>query len=183
MLPPPPRVLERMKLVVGNIALLDVEAIVNAANTSLVLGGGVAGAIRRYGGPSIQEECDRLAPIRTGEAVITGGGRLKARFVIHAAGPIYRGRGNEDVELASATRSSLVIARDRKIRSLAVPAISTGVYGFPLKRASEIMLEAILDFLTTSEFPAEVIFCLYDDEALEVFRETLEAFTGPPSRS
>ncbi len=180
MLPPLPK--DRLKLTVGNIALLDVEAIVNAANTSLVLGGGVAGAIRKYGGPAIQDECDRLAPIRTGEAVITGGGRLKARFVIHAAGPVYTGRGTEDAELAAATRASLRIARDRKISSLAFPAISTGIYGFPIERASEIMLEVTLEFLEANEFPAEVIFCLYDDEALGVFRGTLETLSGRAPR-
>jgi O-acetyl-ADP-ribose deacetylase (regulator of RNase III) len=180
---PPPGLLERIRLVVGDIALLDVEAVVNPANTSLVLGGGVAGSIRRYGGPSIQEECDRLGPIRTGEAVLTGGGRLKARYVIHAAGPVHRGRAEDETLLAAATRNSLLIAREKRIRRLAFPAISTGIYGFPLRRASEIMLGVTLEFLAGSPFPAEVIFCLFDDEALEVFRGTLATLTAPPAGS
>jgi O-acetyl-ADP-ribose deacetylase (regulator of RNase III) len=121
---------QRIRIVEGDITLLDAEAIVNAANKQLRLGGGVAGAIRARGGPSIQEECDRLAPIDVGQAVITGGGNLKARYVIHAVGPV-NGEGDEEAKLARATTNSLLIARDRRIRSLAFPAISTGIYGSP----------------------------------------------------
>jgi len=169
-------VLQRIRLIQGNIALLEVEAIVNAANTSLQLGAGVAGAIRRAGGPSIQEECDRLSPIGVGEAVLTGGGKLRARYVIHAVGPVY-GQGNEDALLAAATHSALVLARDRKVSTVAFPAISSGIFGFPLKRCSEIMLTAVVDFLKAEEFPRGVTFCLFDDEALTAFAETLDSLS------
>jgi O-acetyl-ADP-ribose deacetylase (regulator of RNase III) len=167
----------RIRIVEGDITLLDVEAIVNAANKQLRLGGGVAGAIRARGGPSIQEECDRLAPIDVGQAVITGGGNLKARYVIHAVGPI-NGEGDEEAKLARATRNSLLIARDRKVQSLAFPAISTGIYGFPLEQCSQVMLPVSLDFLKKDRYPREVIFCLYGAEAREVFEKTLASLAG-----
>jgi O-acetyl-ADP-ribose deacetylase (regulator of RNase III) len=168
---------ERIRIVEGDITLLDVEAIVNAANKHLQLGGGVAGAIRARGGPSIQEECDRLAPINVGEAVITGGGKLKAKYVIHAVGPV-NGEGDEEAKLARATLSSLRIAADREIRSLAFPAISTGIYGFPLRECSRIMLGASLDFLNKNGYPREVVFCLFGPEAYEIFRKTLASPRG-----
>jgi len=164
---------KKIKIVEGNIVLLDVEAVVNAANKNLKLGGGVAGAIRTYGGPAIQEECDRLSPIKVGQAVITGGGNLKARYIIHAVGPV-QGEGNEDAKLAAATLSSLKIARDRMIRAIAFPAISTGIFGFPLQRCSEIMLQTAVDFLKKNDYPREIIFCLYGQEAFALFETTLE---------
>ena len=167
---------DRVRIVEGDITLLDVEAVVNAANKNLQLGGGVAGAIRRRGGPAIQAECDRLAPIEVGEAAITGGGNLMARYVIHAVGPV-NGEGDEEAKLARATLSSLRIAVERKIKSLAFPAISTGVYGFPLQDCSRIMLRVSLDFLKKNSYPREIVFCLYGAEAYEVFRKTL-ASTG-----
>lgn len=170
-------VIDRLWIVEGDITLLDVEAVVNAANKQLRLGGGVAGAIRARGGPSIQEQCDRLAPIEVGEAVITGGGNLKAKYVIHAVGPV-NGEGGEEAKLARATLSCLRIAADRKIQSLAFPAISTGVYGFPLPRCSRIMLQVGLDFLRKNSFPREIIFCLYGTEAYEAFHKTLTSL-GP----
>ena len=167
----------RIKIVEGNIALLEVDALVNAANKELRLGGGVAGAIRIHGGPSIQEECDRLAPIGVGEAVLTGGGNLKAKYVIHAVGPV-QGEGEEETKLACATESSLRIAKDQKFRSLALPAISTGVYGFPLKECSRIMLRVARDFLRESDYPREVVFCLYGEEAYSVFVKGLAELSG-----
>jgi len=165
-----------LRLTQGNIALLDVDAVVNAANRQLVLGSGVAGAIRRFGGPAIQEECDKLAPIETGQAVITGGGNLPARYVIHAVGPIS-GEGDEDRKLADATTNSLRIAADKKLNSLAFPAISTGVYGFPMQRCAEIMLGRAMEHLKKRAFPRLVIFCLYDENALNVFAKVLEKLT------
>lgn len=164
---------KKIRIVEGNIALLDVEAVVNAANKFLKLGGGVAGAIRTYGGPLIQEECDRLAPIDVGQAVITGGGNLKAKYVIHAVGPV-NGEGNEEAKLASATLSSLRIAKEKKIKDIAFPAISTGIFGFPVEKCSEIMLQAAMDFLRKSDFPKEILFCLYGQEAYSVFLKTLD---------
>jgi len=167
----------KIKLVEENIVLLDVEAVVNAANKSLVLGGGVAGAIRSYGGPSIQEECNRIGPIQVGEAVITNAGNLKARYVIHAAGPVS-GEGEEEEKLRRATLASLKIAEEKKIKDIAFPAISTGIFGFPIQKCSEVMLKAAMEFLEKYEYPQEIIFCLYGQEAYSVFEKTLEELTG-----
>ena len=165
---------KKLELITGNIALVDAEAIVNAANKSLVLGGGVAGAIRQYGGPAIQEECNSLGPIEAGEAVITHGGNLKADYVIHAAGPVY-GEGDEDVKLKKATLNSLKLADKKQINSVAFPAVSTGIFRFPLKKCSEIMLNTTMDFMRKHDYPKKITFCLYEDKALSVFEKTLDA--------
>lgn len=166
---------KKIKLVEGNLALLDVETVVNAANENLILGGGVAGAIRQFGGPSIQEECNKIGPIAVGEAVITGAGNLKAKYVIHAAGPVY-GEGNEDEKLTKVTLNSLKIAKKQKIKNIAFPAISTGIFSFPLKRCSEIMIKVAMDFLKekANDYPEEIIFCLFGQEAYSVFQNTLK---------
>ena len=168
----------KIRLIEGNIALVEADAVVNAANKSLILGGGVAGAIRRFGGPSIQEECSRIGPIEVGGAVMTGAGDLKARHVIHAAGPVY-GEGDEDSKLERATLGSLRLAGNHKLKTIAFPAISSGIFGFPIRRCSEVMLRTTLMFMESSALPAEVIFCLYGDEAYQVFANTLEALTAP----
>ena len=168
---------KKIQLIEGNLVRLDVDAIVNAANKSLVLGGGVAGAIRTEGGPSIQEECNRLGPIDVGQAVITGAGDLKARYVIHAAGPVY-GEGDEDLKLRKATLNSLKIASSKEMDSIAFPAISTGIYRFPLKRCSEIMLKAAIDHLKSHDFPKTVIFCLFGETAYATFDSTLTGLLG-----
>jgi len=166
---------KKLRLEEGNLVLLDVEAVVNAANKNLILGGGVAGAIRQFGGPSIQEECNKIGPISVGEAVITEAGNLKAEYVIHAVGPVY-GEGDEDTKLANATLNSLRIADEKKIKSIAFPAISTGIFRFPLKRCSEIMIKVAMDFLKNeeNEYPKEITYCLYGQEAFSVFQSTLE---------
>jgi O-acetyl-ADP-ribose deacetylase (regulator of RNase III) len=164
---------KKIRLVEGNIVLLDVEAVVNAANKSLILGGGVAGAIKKFGGPSIQEECNRIGPIDVGEAVLTGAGNLKARYVMHAVGPVY-GEGDEEEKLAKATLNSLKLAQERKIKDIAFPAISAGIFGFPIQKCSEIMLKVAMEFLQKNDYPKEIIFCLYGEEAYSVFRNTLE---------
>ena len=161
-----------LRLIEGNIALVDAEAVVNAANKSLILGGGVAGAIRSFGGPSIQEECNSIGPIEVGEAVITGAGNLKAKYVIHAAGPVY-GEGNEDEKLKKATLNSLDHAKKKRIKSIAFPAISTGIFRFPIKRCSEIMISVCLDYLKKNDYPGEIILCLYGSTAFSVFETTL----------
>ncbi len=166
----------KIKLVEGNIAFMDVEAIVNAANKSLILGGGVAGAIRNFGGPSIQEECNQIGPIEVGEAVITGAGNLKAKYVIHAAGPVY-GEGDEDEKLAKAILNSLEIANQKQIKDIAFPAISTGIFHFPIQRCSEIMLKVAKEFLEKHDYPQNIIFCLYGEKAYSVFKNTLETLT------
>jgi O-acetyl-ADP-ribose deacetylase (regulator of RNase III) len=163
----------RLSLVRGDLTELAVDAVVNAANSALQLGGGVAGAIRTKGGPTIQEECDRIGPIRVGEAVITGGGRLKASYVIHAVGPM-QGEGNEDEKLKNATLNSLERATEKGIRSIAFPAISTGIFGFPKDKCARIMLETISEFLANRETSLEdVILCLWSAEDLELFEKTL----------
>ncbi len=171
---------KKIKLVEGNIALLDVDAVVNAANKNLILGGGVAGAIKNYGGPVIQEECNRLAPINVGEAALTSGGNLKARYVIHAVGPVW-GEGDEERKLANATLNSLKIASEKRLKSIAFPAISTGVFGFPLKRCSEIMLDVAFKFLKENQNPEEIIFCLYGKESYEIFEKTLQNMASSQS--
>ena len=163
----------KIRLIEGNIVLLNVEAIVNAANKSLILGGGVAGAIRKFGGPTIQEECHKLGPIEVGQAVLTGAGNLKAKFVIHAAGPVY-GEGEEDKKLLRATLNSLQIAQKTKIKSIAFPAISTGIFHFPIRRCSEIMLKTTMDFLDKNDCPEEVVFCLYGEKHYSIFANAFE---------
>ena len=165
-----------LKLVEGNIVLLDVEAVVNAANSSLILGGGVAGAIRISGGPSIQEECNKIGPVEVGEAEITGGGNLNADYVIHAVGPVY-GEGDEDIKLANATLNSLKIAKKMNIKSIAFPAISTGIFHFPIKRCAEIMIKVAMDFLKENTNPQEIILCLYGERAYSIFQGTFERMT------
>lgn len=161
-----------IKLVKGDITELEVEAIVNAANSSLILGGGVAGAIRKKGGPSIQEECNKIGGTFVGGAVITGGGNLKAKYVIHAVGP-RMGEGNEDVKLKNATLNSLKLARSKRLESIAFPAISTGIFGYPLDKCAKIMLETTKEFISQNNTPSLIIFCLYDEGAFNVFSEEL----------
>lgn len=156
-------------LVQGDITDLTVDAIVNAANSELILGGGVAGAIRRKGGPSIQQECLEIGWCDVGDAVITGAGKLPARHVIHAVGP-RMGEGNEPGKLASATRASLTLAEQHGLASIALPAISTGIFGFPLEACAQIMLRVAIDFTYEDiEHLKQIIFCLYDERAFSVF--------------
>ncbi len=164
-----------VRLVQGDITELDVDAIVNAANSQLILGEGVAGAIRRKGGPQIQMECDRIGGTPVGTAVITGAGLLKARHVIHAVGP-RMGEGNEDEKLRNATLSSLNVAENFGLHSIAFPAISTGIFGFPLDRCARIMVGAAVDFLERPSGLMSVVFCLFSTDAFEVFRAEIEGF-------
>lgn len=171
---------KKLVLVRGDITDLAVDAIVNAANSHLQLGGGVAGAIRVKGGPSIQRECDRIGPIRVGEAAVTGGGSLKASHVIHAVGPVY-GEGNEDEKLENATRSSLERAAEKGMKSMAFPAISTGIFGFPKDRCARIMLKTVCEFLARPGTSLEkVIFCLWSQDDLELFEKTLGGSSEDP---
>jgi O-acetyl-ADP-ribose deacetylase (regulator of RNase III) len=166
---------KKLTLVQGDLTELAVDAIVNAANSRLQLGGGVAGAIRAKGGPSIQEECNRIGPIRVGEAAVTGGGNLKASYVIHAVGPSY-GEGDEDEKLRNATLNSLKRATEKGLKIIAFPAISTGIFGFPKDRCAEIMLKTASEFLEGQETSLdEVILCLWSQGDLELFEKTLEA--------
>ena len=161
---------EKIKLKQGDIASMDVDAVVNAANTDLVLGAGVAGAIRRAGGPSIQEECNRIGPIPLGEAAITTGGHLKARYVIHAAS-MSLGELTTERSLIDSTKNSLLRADEKKLKSIAFPAIGTGVAGFPLDACAHLMLRTALDHLKESHSTLEEVwFVLYGDEAFQAFK-------------
>lgn len=152
---------KRIKLLKGDITQLDVDAIVNAANAHLKMGGGVAGAILRKGGQIIQEECDKIGFIGVGNAAISSAGRLKAKHVIHAVGP-RMGEGDEDAKLKNATLNALKIATQNNINSIAFPAISTGIFGYPLDKCAKIMLNTVKDYLSKNTLPKEVLFCLYD---------------------
>ncbi len=161
-----------IELVQGDITELDTDAIVNAANAQLILGGGVAGAIRRKGGPAIQEECNRIGGTHVGGAVITTGGKLKARHVIHAVGP-RMGEGDEDRKLRSATLNSLKLADEHKLKSIAFPAISTGIFGYPLDKCAKIMLSTTIEYLKGETALEKVVFCLYDSDAFSTFSSEL----------
>jgi O-acetyl-ADP-ribose deacetylase (regulator of RNase III) len=162
----------QLELVEGDITDLEVDSIVNAANEQLQLGTGVAGAIRRKGGPSIQEECNRIGGTPVGTAVMTGAGHLKARQVIHAVGP-RMGEGDEDKRLAAAVRAALALADRRGMKSIALPALSTGNFGFPVDRAARIMLTEIHRFLQGGTKLERVIVCLLGDEAFGIFKREL----------
>ena len=170
--------MSRISIVKGDITKLDVDAIVNAANTSLMGGGGVDGAIHRAGGSRILEECmairNRQGGCPTGEAVITGGGNLKARFVIHTVGPVWNGGGHHVEELlANAYRNSLRLAAESQIASIAFPNISTGIYGFPKKRAAEIAVETVTNTIKDVPSIEKVIFCCFDDENFKIYESQL----------
>jgi putative ATPase len=154
-----------LEIVRGDVTLESTDAIVNPANERLQLGGGVAGAILRLGGEIIQRECDALAPVPTGGAVATGAGALAAAFVIHAVGPIWHGgdRG-EDTLLASAVESALQVACGLRLRSIAVPAISSGIFGFPKRRAVEILIGTIRTFIIRESCTLQLVRCTNIDE-------------------
>jgi O-acetyl-ADP-ribose deacetylase (regulator of RNase III) len=163
-----------VRIVKGDITTLDVEAIVNAANTTLLGGGGVDGAIHHAAGPELLEECRRLNGCPTGEARITGGHRLKARWIIHTVGPIWKGgTRNEAVLLASCYGNSLRLAAEKNLRSIAFPAISTGAYAYPLKAATEIAINAVRGFTSKSQAIEEVVFCCYSAEHLATYKQIL----------
>jgi O-acetyl-ADP-ribose deacetylase (regulator of RNase III) len=161
-----------LELVEGDITDLDVEAIVNAANENLVLGGGVAGTIKRRGGPSVQEECRRIGSTGVGTAVITGAGKMKFKHVIHAVGP-KMGEGDEDRKLSAAVRSSLALADRHGLKSVAIPAISTGNFGFPVERCARILLTEVHRYLQGGTKLSRVIVCLYDEATWKLFAREL----------
>ena len=162
-----------LELVEGDITEMDTDAIVNAANAQLVLGGGVAGAIRRKGGPEIQRECNKTGGTFVGWAVITTGGNLKARHVIHAVGP-RMGEGNEDEKLKNATLNSLKLADENNLKSIAFPAISTGIFGFDIQRCARIMLQTTIDYLRAKTGLQKVVFSLFGRDAYQVFENELK---------
>ncbi len=159
-------------LVKGDITALEVDAIVNAANNHLWMGAGVAGAIKRAGGQSIEDEAVRRGPIPVGEAVATNAGRLKARYVIHAA-VMGQDLATDAAKIAAATKNSLLRAEELGLRSIAFPALGTGVGGFPLSQAAEVMISTVRDHLQGSTSLDRVVFALFGDEAYRAFEEVL----------
>jgi O-acetyl-ADP-ribose deacetylase (regulator of RNase III) len=166
---------KRIELINGDITLLDVDAIVNAANTSLLGGGGVDGAIHRAAGPALLAECAKLNGCETGQSKITEGYKLKAKHVIHTVGPVWHGGySDENLLLASCYQTSLELAKEKKIKTIAFPAISTGAYGFPKDIAALIAVNETKRFLKKNSYPQTVIFVTYGDDNYEFYRKLLD---------
>lgn len=166
----------KLVLKVGDLTEEDTDAIVNAANPSLLGGGGVDGAIHRKGGPKILEECKKIGHCEPGQAVITSGGNLKAKYVIHTVGPIYLdGKHKEPEILKNAYTNSLKLAEEQGIKSIAFPSISTGAYGYPAKEASKIALEAIISYLKTETTLEVVKIVLFKVELFEIYKHSLNS--------
>ncbi|MFN8524310.1 MAG: macro domain-containing protein [Chloroflexota bacterium] len=169
----------RLVLEGGSVVNQDVDVIVNAANEGLWPGGGVSGAIHEAAGPSVAEECARIGHVPTGRAAITGGGRLAARFVIHAVGPVWRGGTDGEPELlASAYRCSLELADAHALRSIAFPSIGTGIFGYPRDRAAPLALETVVRYLRGATGLKVVKFVFYGPHEIEPFERALEEIVG-----
>lgn len=169
----------KISLVRGDITLEAADAIVNAANSRLIGGGGVDGAIHRAGGPEIMAECRKIGVCPTGSAVITTAGRLKAKKVIHTVGPIYKDGKHQEAELlASAYLSSLKLAVDNHLKSISFPSISTGAYGYPVEEAAEVALTAVISFLSANKGIDLVRFVLFSDADLETYTGVLKKLTS-----
>jgi O-acetyl-ADP-ribose deacetylase (regulator of RNase III) len=171
----------RIRLVQGDITSMETDAIVNAANSSLMGGGGVDGAIHRRGGPKILEECKKIRAttwpqgLPTGKAVITGAGNLKAKHVIHTVGPVWHGGNHGEPELlAQAYRNSLKLAASRRLKTIAFPSISTGAYRYPLEDAAKIAVKTVKEFIEKDDNLDEVVFVLFSENALKVYTQKAE---------
>lgn len=170
---------ERIRIVAGDITTLAVDAIVNAANESLLGGGGVDGAIHHAAGPELLQECRLIGGCPTGEARITRGYRLPAKFVIHTVGPVWRGGGSgEDETLAACYRNSLELAQRHFCQTIAFPAISTGIFGFPAERAAVIAIDTVQASLSRREIPAKVLFCCFGEASLAAHRAAVARARG-----
>jgi O-acetyl-ADP-ribose deacetylase len=175
----PEAMMPKIRFLKGDITEMDVDAIVNAANTDLVLSAGVAGAISTKGGAAIQEDCDRVGRVALGEAAVTTGGRLKALYVIHAASMRLGGRTSAE-SLRLALHHSLQRAEEKGLKSIAIPAIGTGVAGFPMEECARIMLGETLEHLKCRSSLEHIYFVLYDDPALRIFEETYSQLSARP---
>ena len=163
-----------LQAIQGDITKLTVDVIVNAANTALLGGGGVDGAIHRASGPQLLEECRSLQGCKIGEAKITNGYRVPAKFIIHTVGPVWHGGSHgEETLLANCYRNSLKIAAEKNLDSIAFPSISTGVYGYPMRQATEIAIRTSIEFITTDRRLSEIIFCCYSAGDLKIYEEVL----------
>ncbi|MEW6773703.1 MAG: O-acetyl-ADP-ribose deacetylase [Bacteroidota bacterium] len=164
-----------IKIVRDDITKMKVDAIVNAANTKLLGGGGVDGAIHRAAGKELLEECKTLGGCATGDAKITKGYQLPAKYVIHAVGPVWRGgQHNEDELLASCYKKSMQIAFEKQLKSIAFPNISTGVYGFPKERAAKIVYQTITEICQTAPYPIDIYFVIFDDENYAIYQKLFQ---------
>lgn len=175
-----------IEVIKGDITLLDVEAIVNPANNYLIHGGGLAASIVRRGGQIIQQESKKIGNVPTGSAVYTSGGHLKAAIVIHAVGPRYKdGKSGEPEKLASAVKSALDIADKKKLKSAALPAISSGIFGYPIAECAEIIVKSIGEFL--SELPEttleKVVICLFDDDSFNEFQKQMKTLPSQKQKA
>ena len=169
-------VADRMTIMHGDITQLAVDAVVNAANESLLGGGGVDGAIHRASGPGLLEECRKLGGCPTGQAKMTGGHKLPARHIIHTVGPVYYGGENGEAELLrSCYQESLRLASDAGLETIAFPCISTGVFGYPKADACDIAVATVIEWLATHNLPRTVTFCCFDSEDVEIYRDRLMA--------
>ena len=169
------KVKNQIQVVQGDITKLDCDCIVNAANRSLLGGGGVDGAIHRAAGPELLAECRTLHGCRTGEAKITKGYRLKAKYIIHTVGPIYSGTAEDAAQLADCYRNSLDLAKEHDVHSIAFPAISTGVYGYPLEDATEIAVKTVAQWLEAhADYAVQVIFCCFDARTERVYQTKMK---------
>ena len=167
---------DRIKVIQGDITRLKVDAIVNAANESLLGGGGVDGAIHRAAGPGLLAECRKLGGCPTGQAKMTGGYNLPAKHVIHTVGPVYDGGGHSEAELlASCYCESLRLAAEAKLKTIAFPCISTGVYGYPKEKACEVAIATVIEFLTANQLPEVVTFCCFSRDDAELYGERLKS--------
>jgi len=164
-----------MELIKGDITTLDVDAVVNAANKTLLGGGGVDGAIHRAAGPELLAECKKMNGCPTGQAKITGGYRLRAKYIIHTVGPVWSGGLNDEhALLASCYQNSLMLAKENRIKTIAFPGISTGIYGFPLDQAAMIAVSETKRFLQKNIFPEKVIFVAFSDDNYKIYSKLLD---------
>lgn len=172
------KILEQMEIFQGDITKLDVDAIVNAANNSLLGGGGVDGAIHRAAGPKLLEECKSIGGCPTGEARITKGYNLPAKYIIHTVGPIYSNKPKDSKMLASCYKNSLKLALENNVKTIAFPAVSCGVYGYPLKDACMIALKTSIEFLENNPSIQKIIFVVFSDDNRKIYKQCLKEISN-----